>query len=57
MTSPRPLSERALREAAQGASDTGCPIVIESGGRVYKVMPPEQSEKPVNPADLVNWDD
>ncbi|KHQ51225.1 hypothetical protein [Mameliella alba] len=43
MTAHRPLTEKALREAAQVALDTGCPIVIESGGRVYKVMPPGAS--------------
>lgn len=40
MTAPRPLSDKALREAATVAAETGVTVVIEVGGRVYKLLPP-----------------
>jgi Trk K+ transport system NAD-binding subunit len=52
MSAPRPLTEKALREAAQVAAETGSTVVIERGGTVYKIIPPTQPET-INPADLI----
>lgn len=55
MTAPRPLSERALREAAQVARQEGVAITVErgpDGAWVYKVAP-QQPHENTNPADLI----
>ncbi|MEN9060041.1 hypothetical protein [Ponticoccus litoralis] len=51
MTAPRPLSAKALREAAQVAREEGVTIVVRNGARVYEFTPDSQTAKSAQAAE------